>query len=160
MIDQLFPDFDVHITDIQITKFSGVHQGLCNKIRQKRDHIALGQQGSDDVGSADFQYWGDVDRLFRQFPVQNAPVSLAVFCKDKGFSCNIPDGQSLDACISGIGIGYEVHGQLLLFCDDIVLVIGMSVQCDDEIRFIVIQHIKHHIGIRGGETDGNEGILD
>ena len=56
MINQLLPDFHIHVGDIQIAKHTGIHQRLRYEIRQEGNHIAFGKQRCDHIRPANFQY--------------------------------------------------------------------------------------------------------
>ena len=41
VVDQLLPDIDVDIADVEVTKLALLDQGAGDKVGQKRDHVAL-----------------------------------------------------------------------------------------------------------------------
>ena len=86
MMDQLLPDVDIHVRNVQVAERPRLDLLSGHEIGKERDHVAVRQYARNDTGPPDLQNGCDLQRLFHKLLIEHMEIPLTVLGQDEGLA--------------------------------------------------------------------------
>ena len=158
VVEQLFPDVDGRIGDLQADDLPGADGAFRSGIRQEGEADALRDERYDLLRVADFQHRHDFQRAGGELFVHQTAVAHALLGEQEGIVQQIAYAKPLFLPERTIRRGDKMRVDARLVRDDVLGVVDVAVQRQHQIRFVVPEQAEHLVRSGGNDLEGDAGV--